>query len=85
MSLAGINMAKRFCETCVVVTSERQVELVEHQVKEVETTIAKLMQQEPQYFTSIKDIGPIIVPTLLVVMDIHCFSPPEKSGSPCQY
>ena len=56
-----------------------QVELPERQVKEVETAITRLMEQEPQYLTSIKGIGPVLAATLLAeIGDIHRFSSLER-------
>ncbi|MBM3158120.1 MAG: IS110 family transposase [Chloroflexi bacterium] len=56
-----------------------QVELLERQVKEIETAITRLMEQESQYLTSIKGIGPVLAATLLAeIGDIHRFSSLEN-------
>jgi transposase len=56
-----------------------QVELLERQVKEVEITITRLMEQEPQYLSTIKGIGPVLAATLLAeIGDIHRFSSLES-------
>ena len=42
-----------------------QIYLFERQVREMEIAITSLMNQEPQYLTTIKDIGPVLAATLL--------------------
>jgi transposase len=56
-----------------------QVELLERQVKEVEIAITRLMEQEPQFLTTIKGIGPVLAATLLAeIGDIRRFSSLES-------
>jgi transposase len=56
-----------------------QAELLERQVKEMEIAITGLMEQESQYLTTIKGIGPVLAATLLAeIGNIQRFSSLES-------
>ena len=51
-----------------------QIDLLDRQVQEVEAAITELMEQQPQYLTTIKGIGPVLAATLLAeIGDIQRF------------
>jgi len=51
-----------------------QIDLLNRQVREVETAITELMERQPQYLTTIKGIGPVLAATLLAeIGDIRRF------------
>jgi transposase len=51
-----------------------QIDLLNRQVQEVESAITELMEQQPQYLTTIKGIGPVLAAILLAeIGDIRRF------------
>lgn len=53
-----------------------QIDLLKRQIQELEAAITELMEQQPQYLTTIKGIGPVLAATLLAeIGDIQRFHP----------
>lgn len=56
-----------------------QIDLLKRQIQELEAAITELMEQQPQYLTTIKGIGPVLAATLIAeIGDIQRFPSVES-------